>query len=270
VKALLSSIATFVTVSLSANADSTPEGARSGPPNVASAQAQPAAAQPTPDPVPRGVSFTNAPSIHVDLLVISGPEKMIVPLLPELRDPAKIKQAQEKLLSMVGDGKVKLHNWVETTTQSGTRSVAEGITEFRYPVEWASPGEGVEKPGGDKLDLPARKVTNLQPVPVTFETRNLGVTLDVEPVINTDGDVVQITQDSQAVIVIETLNYYAGETVKGEATTIPHQQFGTIKSNSTFQLRHGARKLIAASKPKQAGDEWYLFILGTEISPAKV
>lgn len=55
------------------------------------------------------------------------------------------------------------------TTRTGQRAVIEIIREFRYPIEWKDP---------DPL-LP-----QTVPTPVSFETRNLGVTLEVLPMIS--------------------------------------------------------------------------------------
>lgn len=59
------------------------------------------------------------------------------------------------------------------TTRTGQRAVIEIIREFRYPIEWKDP---------DPL-LP--QSAQAAPTPVSFDTRNLGVTLDVLPTIAT-------------------------------------------------------------------------------------
>jgi hypothetical protein len=263
-KALLTLLATLAVCALRGLADDTKPDIKSEPiPEVTQTG-------PILEPVPRGVQFINAPIIRADLLCVSGPEEIIVPLLPELRQPAKVQQAQDKLLALVREGKVKLRSWSETNTQSGTRATAESITEFRYPVEWSYAGDIAIKSADSKAEAKTSLGSNLQPVPASIETRNVGTTLDVEPVMGVDGETIQITQMSQAVFAAETLNYYAGENAKGEPTTITEQQFSTVKSNGTIHLKSGERRLLTASKPKQKTDEWYLLIFGAEvITPAK-
>lgn len=83
------------------------------------------------------------------------------------------------------------------TTKSGNRAVIEIIREFRYATEFQAPqipqtvgqqnggilgGGGAGFLGGGGGGFPVTPTT-----PTSFETRNVGVTLEVEPVIGPDG-----------------------------------------------------------------------------------
>ena len=82
------------------------------------------------------------------------------------------------------------------TTKSGQRASIEIIREFRYPTEFNPPqipqtvtastgGGGVG--GGSVGALPITPTT-----PTTFETRNTGVSLEVEPVVGPDGSTIDL------------------------------------------------------------------------------
>ncbi|HEX8372460.1 MAG TPA: Amuc_1098 family type IV pilus outer membrane protein [Chthoniobacterales bacterium] len=84
------------------------------------------------------------------------------------------------------------------TTKSGLRAVIEIIREFRYPTEFDPPqipqsvgvsssitGIGGGSGGGA---FPVTPTT-----PTTFETRNTGVTLEVEPQVGPDGQTIDLT-----------------------------------------------------------------------------
>src|SRR5678815_1788136 len=67
------------------------------------------------------------------------------------------------------------------TTKSGQRAVIEIIREFRYPTEFDPPQIPQTFNGTGGGSFPVTPTT-----PTAFETRNTGVTLEVEPVIGPD------------------------------------------------------------------------------------
>ncbi|HSI10840.1 MAG TPA: type II and III secretion system protein, partial [Chthoniobacter sp.] len=83
----------------------------------------------------------------------------------------------------------------KVTTKSGQRAVIEIIREFRYPTEFTPPqipqtfqtptvvgGLGLGTGSSSSGSFPVTPTT-----PTAFETRNTGVTLEVEPVVGPDG-----------------------------------------------------------------------------------
>ena len=89
------------------------------------------------------------------------------------------------------------------TTKSGQRAVIEIIREFRYPVEWEKDSE---KKG--------------QWVPTSFETRNTGVTLAVEPTIGAD-KVIDLLLTPQVVEYLGAVDVDTGKPVKNPALPLP-------------------------------------------------
>ncbi|MEO7319471.1 MAG: M56 family metallopeptidase [Chthoniobacteraceae bacterium] len=79
-------------------------------------------------------------------------------------------QSQEFLRALIQKKGVELLSAPSVTTKSGQRAVIEIVREFRYPVEFAPVPE--IKGGWN---------------PTSFETRNCGVTLEVEPEVNDAG-----------------------------------------------------------------------------------
>jgi general secretion pathway protein D len=106
------------------------------------------------------------------------------------------------------------------TTKSGQRAVIEIIREFRYPTEFDPPqipqnfgnnnGGGVifTNPllgGGGSSDSGSFPVTPT--TPTAFETRNTGVTLEVEPVVGADGYTIDLNLVPQVVEFEGFVNY---------------------------------------------------------------
>ncbi len=100
------------------------------------------------------------------------------------------------------------------TTKSGQRAVIEIIREFRYPTEFEPPQipQNFGSQGGN-INLGAGVGQSPRSFPVTpttptaFETRNTGVTLEVEPVIGPDGYTIDLNLIPQVVEFEGFINY---------------------------------------------------------------
>ena len=106
------------------------------------------------------------------------------------------------------------------TTKSGQRAVVEVIEEFRYPTEFQPPQipqtvgstttTGVLT-GGSSNSFPVTPTT-----PTAFETRNTGVTLEVEPAIGPDNFTIDLNLVPQVVEFEGFINY--GSPIQSSAT----------------------------------------------------
>jgi general secretion pathway protein D len=109
----------------------------------------------------------------------------------------------------------------KVTTKSGQRAVIEIIREFRYPTEFTPPqipqtfGAGINGIGGGggsaSGSFPVTPTT-----PTAFETRNTGVTLEVEPVVGPDGYTIDLNLVPQVVEFEGFINY--GSPITATAT----------------------------------------------------
>jgi general secretion pathway protein D len=108
------------------------------------------------------------------------------------------------------------------TTKSGQRAVIEIIREFRYPTEFDPPqipqtfggqSSGFTVLGGAGGGINPLQSQQAQSFPVTpttptaFETRNTGVTLEVEPVVGPDGYTIDLNLVPQVVEFEGFINY---------------------------------------------------------------
>ena len=111
------------------------------------------------------------------------------------------------------------------TTKSGQRATIEIIREFRYPTEFNPPqipqtvgstggGSGVGG-GGGRTTIPITPTT-----PTAFETRNTGVTLEVEPVVGPDGATIDLNLVPQVVEFEGFINYGSPIMSPPEASTL--------------------------------------------------
>ena len=95
------------------------------------------------------------------------------------------------------------------TTKSGQRAVIEIVREFRYPTQFAEPkvpdiqGRGSSNSVNTTIALPVVGPAT----PSNFETRNTGVTLEVEPVVGPDGVTIDLNLVPQVVEFEGFINY---------------------------------------------------------------
>ena len=103
------------------------------------------------------------------------------------------------------------------TTKSGQRAVIEIVREFRYPTQFQPPqipqtvgAVRTESSGvvGDLIPLGSTSTVPVTPTtPTAFETRNTGVTLEVEPVVGPDGVTIDLNLVPQVVEFEGFINY---------------------------------------------------------------
>ena len=95
------------------------------------------------------------------------------------------------------------------TTKSGQRAVIEIVREFRYPTQFTEPkvpdiqGRGSANSLSTTIALPVVGPST----PSNFETRNTGVTLEVEPVVGPDGITIDLNLVPQVVEFEGFINY---------------------------------------------------------------
>src|SRR5437899_8256985 len=94
----------------------------------------------------------------------------------------------------------------KVTTKSGQRAVIEIVREFRYPVTFTPPQvPSITGGTGGTGTVSIEVVTPT--TPQTFETRNTGVTLEVEPVVGPDGVTIDLNLVPQVVEFEGFINY---------------------------------------------------------------
>src|SRR5207245_10901290 len=105
----------------------------------------------------------------------------------------------------------------KVTTKSGQRAVIEIVREFRYPVTFTPPQVPSLSCGTTTINATVPVVVT-PTTPQTFETRNIGVTLEVEPVVGPDGITIDLNLVPQVVEFEGFINY--GSAIFGVNTNL--------------------------------------------------
>ena len=121
----------------------------------------------------------------------------------------------------------------KVTTKSGQKAIIEIIREFRYPTEFDPPQIPQNFGGGGNGGTGTTQINSF-PVtpttPTTFETRNTGVTLEVEPVVGPDSYTIDLSLVPQVVEFEGFINYGSPITTASPAFNAAGIQIGSTQT----------------------------------------
>jgi hypothetical protein len=225
-------------------------------------------------------------SVRTEVLMVAVPEATFLELLPALRSPSTIDAACDKLLEAVKSGKAILTGYPVVFSDQGQRAVGESIVEKRYPVEFEPPQ--VPQTFGNSTPTkttrtapPAPKDGNSTalpslPFPTSFETRNVGVTLEAESIVSADGKHITINAVPQRVEFLGFDNFGA-ERIGKIPIPVPDQprfgvdqpRFALSKVTFSLTIKNGEKLLVAVnplSKPEKYVEVFVLQANATSIN----
>jgi Flp pilus assembly secretin CpaC/tetratricopeptide (TPR) repeat protein len=148
---------------------------------------------------------------------------------------------------------VDLMSAPKVTTKSGRKAIVRVAREFPYPTEFNAPeppppstvsglGSTVGPPPGSFVSQGVVTPST----PTAFETRNLGVTLEVEPIIGPDGYTIDLNLSPEVVEFDGFINY--GSTINGPIFNPLTQQIDTaiLTQNVINQPIFSTRKVTTS------------------------
>ena len=128
---------------------------------------------------------------------------------------------------------VDLMSAPKVTTKSGRKAIVRVAREFPYPTEFNAPEPpppSTVSGTGDTVGPPPGTFVSQGVVtpstPTAFETRNLGVTLEVEPIIGPDGYTIDLNLSPEVVEFDGFINY--GSTINGPIFNVLTQQIDSV------------------------------------------
>ena len=153
-------------------------------------------------------------------------------------------QLHASLESLIGRGEARVIETSVITSRSGQRFTVESIAEHIFPTEY-EPGGIVERPG-KKEGKPA-EVSTL-PTATAFETKNLGVTVEVEPTIGENNQLIDLRILPEIVYLVGKTKY--GSHKEGESEVqIEMPTFYKLSVNTSVTLLTGQQFFLASQTP---------------------
>ncbi len=186
--------------------------------------------------------------------MVSLEEAQALDLIPDLQsdDPAKADAACARVQAMIKSKQATLLAWPMVKLADGDRSTSETISEKRYPTEFEPPQEQAAGPAATTPPMLPPRTPADTPLPenivgTTFETRNVGPTLEVEARVRDEGKRVYLNLVSQRVELIE-MEKFENIVTQHKVVQATQPLFADSKSTITLTVQSGQRQLIGVHK----------------------
>jgi len=208
-------------------------------------------------------------NLEIELLVVQVPQALALPLIPKLSDRAQSESAVDEIHALIANNQARLIAWPVVKTKSGQRAVFEQVEEFRYATDY-DPAERVTKTDSASKDLQKKSkatttiVKEVDAIPVGFETRNVGVTLEVEP-LTVDGIIIDLSLVPQHNLLLSMRRVEIEDKASGRKVIVEQPIFHTNKVTTSLSVRNGDYTLLGTFKMPKPEGYIELFILHTRI-----
>ena len=207
-------------------------------------------AQEKPGKEDREVYYPKQIRIYVEAIEVTALEYADLMTVPTKKNNHSAVRA--KLLEKVRKGEAKLLWNQSLVSRSGERATLESVREYLYPTEYEYElGKTLPPKEGDTPQVVA-KFPVLPPTPAAFETRNLGYTLEVEPILGEDGKIIDLRFRPESV-------KHLGESVMADWKTKNAEMkvqvpiFYTMRTNTSVTVIDGEFLLVSTHSPETDG-----------------
>lgn len=211
---------------------------------------------------PFAENFINTPElpkmIQVQVEYVELSHETLTDLL-FLADPpsADATPLRKQVQELVKKGEAKVMETMILNARSGEKATAESINEFIYPTEYEPPQLPCNAISNRANDLSLDDIKILENLfnfatPTSFETRNLGNTLEIEPLIGGDDQYIDLRLAPDMV-------WHTGETVwverkdsLGNSIKIQMPKIYSMRIATAVTCKEGEYVLAAVQSPKDA------------------
>ena len=179
----------------------------------------------------------------------------------------------EEILSRVAKGTAAQEYFGIICARSGERSIVENISELIYPTEYA-PNESSKpstapsgsragpSPAAAPASGPTPSPSSLPPLGHSFETRNVGFILEVEPTLNQTHDIIDLRIAPQIVTLVDRSKWGKGNS-EVEMPEFENQNMTlalTVRPRKPVLLGTPSRPPASKLTPDAAKKIWFSFV----------
>ncbi len=210
----------------------------------------------------------NAPNILVALQMVTLPRATALPIIRDLLDPAKVEDGVTRAQRLLDEGTAKLAGWPMVTIQNGNRGTIESIDEFRYATDYEPSAVNFSVADGKaKVDPSPLGGEEFLAIPTQFMTENLGVSLEVEPTICSDGQHLFMNLMPQHARLKSMNKVTVTHEKTGEKASVEQPEIDRMKTTTALTVKSGQHLLLGVYTPPEPADTLELFILRAVIQP---
>lgn len=168
------------------------------------------------------------------------------PLKPSLRKSSNNGPLREKLGKMVAEDKAEIIDTAVVLARSGQRAKVESVREVIYATEYIPPG--ATDNDKEKNESKADAKVSVLPTAAAFETRNVGTTLEVDPVLGADEHTVDLSLSPEIVYHVGQEEY--GIYKEGESEVVAKMPlFYTMKLTTQVTMIVGEYLFAGVQSP---------------------
>jgi hypothetical protein len=211
-------------------------------------------------------------NIRVEVQMVTVPEERGLPLVADLLNKEKVEAAYQAIQKLLAEGTAHLTGWPIVSTLGEQRAVVEAIDEVRFATEYSAPEISFTS-NVDPVEAlktgPKTEMAHFEAVPSAFETRNAGVTLEVEPTLGDDGQTIALDLVAQHTRMTGFRKVTIEKPRVGTQVVVEQPEFETNKVTTSATVRNGERMLLGMFRTKDPARHLELFLLRAEVMPAK-
>lgn len=185
--------------------------------------------------------------IRVQVEFIDVSHEQFTELMFGPKPPANDGDLRQQVARLIKDGQAKLMETCMLVCRSGEKATLESIREEIYPTEYQPPGRPCGNPSNGRLasDPPMNPAFR---APTAFETRNTGVTFEVEPLLESDGTIdLRLSPEIVNRLRLETWMEHVDQWGDG---SIRMPIYESWRFNTSVSVAPGKFELITALTPK--------------------
>jgi hypothetical protein len=209
------------------------------------------AQEPVPEFDPLGEQVNAPQLVRVQVEFVEMAHETLTRLLLEPRKGANDTELRKQVQKLVDEQKATVFETMLCTGRSGEKSLAESIKEYIYPTEYEPaeiPTEIYTTKDGEKVKSDGEEYAT-GPTPTSFETRNLGSTLEVEPTVGADGKIIDLRFAPDIVHHVGNETWAEWKGKHGDASVRMPTMYST-RLTTAVTLVAGQPLLVAALSPK--------------------
>ena len=172
---------------------------------------------------------------------------------------------RREVADLIETDEAKMIDTAIVIARSGNRAKVESVLEFIYPTEYDPPpvpadtksksaGEEENEKVKESKKIPEKDKASKPgfPLATAFDVRNLGTTLEVDPVLGADNRTIDLNLAPE--IVYQTgFENYGKYTRDGDDTEVKMPKFYMVKVTTQVTAINGEYLLIGVATPKNAG-----------------
>lgn len=184
-----------------------------------------------------------------------------------------------ELVKRTEGGTVNQEHFAIVCARSGEKALLESISEQIYPTEFEpglhpptpaptpAPGADGSKPAGQAAAVDPPQGAPIPATPTSFETRNTGFTLEVEPTIGGNSNIIDMRFAPDAVAMVDRSKFGQGLS-ETETPVFESQRINTaltMKSGVPMMIGTPSRPPLSKLDPDSAKKVWFAFITATVV-----